>query len=401
MSHVLISGVTSCESRGVEALVRSVVTHGCRWPEQQIVVLTQTPALDAAALADLGPSLRCVADPFVVSRSWSAHRPFETEAELTARRKDLIEQACLVIGTGGDLHTPDYRVSTSYLRALAAAQAHQVPTVLIGQSWGPFTATEDAEALARVADGCALLSVRERVSFDYAVDALGLDPRRVRISADPAFLLPAALPERVANVLLGCDVAPDDTYLCLAPSQGITRYGNITDSQHLKALTELVTHLGKTWAAKVLLVPHCHDSRPHNDDRVLAEQIAAACTEQVQVIRGDLSCVDYKGVLAGASLVVSERLHAAIGALSSGVPTVVIGHSHKFSGVPATTYGDQVPVSRFHLDIDELDDSFTSWSLLLDRENAVFLRGNLAARMDGIAAAAKSDLITVRSLLAT
>ncbi len=317
---------------------------------RRVTVLTQTPGPDTEALSGL--DLECVADPFVVSRSWQTFRPTESPESLAVRQTQLVGEADLVIGTGGDLHTSDYGVSTPYLRVLTAAQRNGVPTAMLGQSVGPFADPDEAAAWAAVASRCRLLTMRENVTRQYVVDQLGLPAERVRLSSDPAFLLPQALAERTAAIRARLGLRTGERYVCVAPSQGITRFSAIREEDHVAALLRLVRGLAKKWRVPILLVPHCHDSRAHNDDRILATRIAADCgLPQVMAVPGALGAMDYKGIFAGAELAIAERLHAAIGALSSGVPAVAIGHSQKFNGVPAETYGPHIPVEHFHSDI--------------------------------------------------
>ena len=401
MSNILITGITSCESRGVEALARSIIEQ--LNPEgataaHRVTVLTQTPALDAEALAPTGAN--CVADPCVVSRSWQQMRPQESPAELTARRERLLAETDVVIATGGDLHTSDYGVSTPYLGALIAAQQRDIPTVMIGQSVGPFDDAADAEAWLAVAGRCRLLTVRESISHRYVVDELGLPEERVGLSSDPAFLLPTATGERMSAVLSPLGLAPGDPYLCLAPSQGITRFSALEDARHVAALTRLVTALVHTRKLPVLLVPHCHDSRPHNDDRILAAKIAEASgSPLVKVVPGALTASDYKGVMSHAELVISERLHAAIGALSSGVPAVAIGHSHKFNGVLAETYGDTVDVAGIHTGVRAFVEDTTVLDRLVNDTDADGLRATLRQRLPLITDRAHDDFAQIRKLL--
>ena len=398
MSNVLITGITSCESRGVEALARSIIEQLNTEGGDSVTVLTQTPILDAEALAPTGA--RCVADPFVVSRSWQQMRPQQSPAELAARREQLLAETDLVIATGGDLHTSDYGVSTPYLRALTTAQQRDIPTVMIGQSVGPFDNPADAEAWLTVAARCQLLTVRERVSHSYVVGKLGLPKHRVRLSSDPAFLLPRATSERKSAVLRPLGLTPEDHYLCLAPSQGITRFSSTEESQHAAALTRLATSLVHTWGMPVVLIPHCHDSRPHNDDRVLAARIAeAAGMPQVMALPGALTASDYKGVLSRAELVISERLHAAIGALSGGVPAITIGHSHKFNGVLAETYGDTVDVDGIHADVRAFAQDATVIDRLVTDTDATVLRTALRQRLPLITDRAHSDFAQINKLL--
>ncbi|WP_409473421.1 polysaccharide pyruvyl transferase family protein [Streptomyces sp. HC307] len=399
MSNVLITGITSCESRGVEALARAIAEQLTSEGGNRVTVLTQTPALDEEALAST--TARCVADPFVVSRSWQQMRPQESPAELIARSEQLLAETDLVIATGGDLHTSDYGVSTPYLRALTAAQQRDIPTAVIGQSVGPFGDPADAEAWLTVADRCDLLTVRESVSHRYLVGKLGLPEHRVQLSSDPAFLLPTATDERTSAVLRPLGLTPEDPYICLAPSQGITRFSALGEMQHAAALTRLATALVRTRKMPVLLVPHCHDSRPHNDDRILAARIAeAAGMPQVMALPGALTASDYKGVLARAELVISERLHAAIGALSGGVPAIAIGHSHKFNGVLAETYGDTVDVDDIHADVRAFAQDNTVIDRIVHDTDATVLRTTLQQRLPLITDRARSDFAQINRLLA-
>ncbi|WP_171110854.1 MULTISPECIES: polysaccharide pyruvyl transferase family protein [unclassified Streptomyces] len=399
VSSVLITGITSCESRGVEALAHAIAEQLNSEGGNRVTVLTQTPALDEEALAST--TARCVADPFVVSRSWQQMRPQESPAELIARSEQLLAETDLVIATGGDLHTSDYGVSTPYLRALTAAQQRDIPTAMIGQSVGPFGDPADAEAWLTVADRCDLLTVRESVSHRYLVGKLGLPEHRVQLSSDPAFLLPTATDERTSAVLRPLGLTPEDPYICLAPSQGITRFSALGEMQHAAALTRLATALVRTRKMPVLLVPHCHDSRPHNDDRILAARIAeAAGMPQVMALPGALTASDYKGVLSHAELVISERLHAAIGALSGGVPAIAIGHSHKFNGVLAETYGDTVDVDDIHADVRAFAQDNTVIDRIVHDTDTTVLRTTLQQRLPLITDRARSDFAQINRLLA-
>src|SRR2546430_8821383 len=262
--HVIISGVTSCENRGVEALVRSIVAGVGTVGSWRTTVLTQTPAEDESLLAL--PAVGCVADPFVVSRSLRSAAP-ETERELATRRERLIADADLLITTtGGDLHTADYGVSTRYLAAPLAATKQNVPVAMLGHSVGPFDDDSDVSAWAAASEACAVLTVRETLSWRYMVDDLGLPASHVTLAADPAFLLEATPAHQVDDVLASIGISQGQPYVCLAPSRGIATFRNLSEQQHISALLSLINCLVSRWRLPVLLIPHVHDSRAHNDD---------------------------------------------------------------------------------------------------------------------------------------
>ncbi|MCX5397192.1 polysaccharide pyruvyl transferase family protein [Streptomyces sp. NBC_00102] len=398
MPRILLTGITSCESRGVEALARSLTTALTKTPDTSVTVLTQTPALDAEALSGTGAD--CAPDPWVVSRSWATVRPVETEQHRRARAERLLQHADLVLATGGDLHTSDYGVSTAYLAVLDRAQQLGIPTAMIGQSVGPFTNPAEQLAFTTTATGLDLLTVRESTSRTYLTEQLALPADRVALSADPAFLLQPSGSDRAQQLLADAGLGAEQAYICLVPSRGVTRYSTITDTQHLDALTSLADTLWRVRRRPLVLVPHCHDSREHNDDRILARQIAARLPDvPVHVLdAADTRASDYKAVLGGAELVISERLHASIGALSSGTPAVAIGHSPKFHGVLADTYGPGVPATDVHRDVAAFvaDPSAVEQFAHLDTSR---LRAHLATRLSTVVALATEDITRVRALL--
>ncbi|KOV12352.1 hypothetical protein ADK60_32110 [Streptomyces sp. XY431] len=398
MPNILLTGITSCESRGVEALARSLATALAPTPDTTITVLTQTPDLDAEALAGSGAD--CTADPFVLSRSWATLRPVETEPHRRERASRLLQHADLVLATGGDLHTSDYGVSTSYLAVLDRAQQLGIPTAMVGQSVGPLTDPAEQAAFTATAQRLDLLTVRESTTLSYLTEQLGLPADKVQLSADPAFLLQPSAPDRAQQLLSDAGFDTGQEYVCLALSRGVTRYSPITDAEHLDALTRLADTLWRLRCRPLVLVPHCHDSREHNDDRLLARQIAARLPGvPVHVLDADgTGASDYKAVLGGAELVISERLHASIGALSSGTPAVALGHSPKFHGVLADTYGPAVPAGDVHRDIAEFtaDPAAAEHLARLDTEK---LRDHLATRLPAAVALATADIARVHALL--
>lgn len=390
MANLVISGITSCQSRGVEALVRSILE---RLPASaRVTVLTQTPDYDSKLLA--GPGARYVHDPFVHSRSLR-------EPEIPGQAADDVLANCdVLIGTGGDLYTPDYNVCGAYLRAIDAATARGVPVAMIGQSMGPFAAGAQRDELTRSVNNIALLTVREPTSLHYLVHELKVAPQQVRLSADPAFLLSAASSARADEILASIGIASSTPFAVVAPSAGISTFGNVEQRRHTTALTRLVDRLGHE--RQIVLVPHAHDVRPFNDDRILARDIAASTTApQVSVLDGNLTAPDYKAVVARAEIVLAERLHVAIGALSSTTPVALIGHSHKFDGVLSYTYAGAAPAGMYWHVRDFVADEAASDAVVRlsnDRQQLADLRGALSDRRPEMSQLAQNDLDSIVAL---
>ena len=376
--HVIISGVTSCQNRGVEALVRSILSGLAMIGPWRATVLTQTPRHDDALLRLM--DAECVSDPFVVSRSLR-ESPREPEASLAARREQLLASADLLIATGGDIYTSDYGVSARYLAAPNAALDRGVPVAMLAHSVGPFSGTPDAVAWSATARQCTVLTVRESQSWRYVTRDLGLPEDRVALTADPAFLLQAAPDEEVDGILAGIGIQPGHPYACVAPSRGIAGFRGLSEDCHFAALRRLVRSLISWWRLPVVLIPHVHDARPGNDDRQIASDLALdLATDFVRTIPGPLGAMQYKGIVARSALMVAERMHAGIAALSSAVPTVTIGYSQKFAGVMGDTYGETVPLSRVHIAIESFTEDDGSAARLIERLPFDEMRAALTTR---------------------
>ncbi|WP_460791216.1 polysaccharide pyruvyl transferase family protein [Microbacterium lacusdiani] len=82
-------------------------------------------------------------------------------------------------------------------------------------------------------------------------------------------------------------------------------------------------------ADRVLVV--AHDLRPTPGDPALAERIAGELGERASAV-SPVSAASAKGLLGGVDLCVTARMHAAVAALSSGVPTVGLDYLDKFRG---------------------------------------------------------------------
>jgi len=398
MLRVTVSGVTSCENRGVQALVRSVAQGLRQLRPCRITVLTQTPEQDRRLSDD---DIEWVADPFVVAKSWRGARSVETVATAAERADALLAATDLLVTTGGDLHTGDYGVSTRYLAAPIAAIGRSIPVAMLAHSIGPFTDPGEARDFARAATRSAVVTVREQISLRYARNSLAIPANTTVLTADPAFLLAAATPERIDEILASSGIGLSRPYVCLAPSNGIAGFRGLDRAGHVGALLRLVAEVRARWRVPVLLIPHVHDSRPANDDRILAaELIRLAGAGDMRALPDGLTAGEYKGVVARSELLVAQRLHAAIGGLSSGVPTLAIGYSHKFDGVLADSYGCGVPLADVHLNIETFVGDSGAGANLLRSVDPDRLRRFLDARLPVVRQRARDNFVLAWRALA-
>lgn len=340
MAHIVLTGINTLRNRGVEALLVSIV-QGLRaeLTDPQITLLIRDP--EGAKEALEGTNTRIVPDG-----AWAppVDAPASKKALFRLKRwlrmkvlgrltpsEQALATADLVIGSGGDVFSSDYAIMERYLRQYDQPQARGVPVYLLAQSIGPFKTEAERQSFTAVARK-GFVSVRETISQDYLLRDLGIPADKVELTADPAFLL--AVPEATKAAMLARYGLTPGTYTAAAISRGISGFKGLSHDQHLAAWVAAAgAILART--EKLVLVPHVQLPHEDEDDLSLARQIRAALGDdpRVVIIDGKHSAIEFKAVLGQAAFAVAERTHGAIGAMSSGVPTLSIGYSIKAEGI--------------------------------------------------------------------
>jgi len=258
--------------------------------------------------------------------------------------------ADLVVSCGGGFLNDDFGPAfLLQLYGIYFATLMGKPTVIYGQSIGPFR-NRRYRALARaVLKRVGLITVREEVSA-REVRAMGLDPI---VTADPAFLLPA-VNRAEAQRLLAAEGVPLNE-----PLVGVTvRYwpfpghkdGGQRFERYLQTMAQTIDRL--TERAVVVCMPQVIGPGK-DDDRIVAERVCKKMKRgkgRVKLIAKDYAPEELKGMIGLMRLFVGTRMHSNLFAASMGVPVVAIGYNWKTEGIM-----DQVGQGGYVCDIDRLE----------------------------------------------
>lgn len=353
MKKILIVGVTGSRNRGVEALVVSTLDGlQRRIPEARITVITDDAEFDRWRFAGRAAVSVVQACGFRLGRwrsgAWVRLASFLQASASVRHRRVLTElrEADLVILSGGDMLSNDYSLD-SLRRSLdwaRLAKSWSVKCVALGQSIGPFRETAYAVLWRSAAADLDLVTYRESHSRD-ALKRAGLPlGRNSELAADSAFLLPQVAGEEGAMLVRHYGFGEGRRTVVLVPSAGICRYGKQDAALHIDALVALARHLLERHADQLLLLPHVSETRMANNDSLLALEILRRLNynPRVRLVDGGHTAVEFKTLIAAADFVISERMHAAIAGLSTGVPTLVIGYSVKALGILSDTLGAEL-----------------------------------------------------------
>jgi polysaccharide pyruvyl transferase WcaK-like protein len=252
--------------------------------------------------------------------------------------------------SGGDSFTDLYgpRRFRAMVESKRLALDNGLPLILLPQTLGPFRDPAHLAEAVEILRAARAVWVRDAASHAFLQQALGdkLDPDRHRLGLDMAVALPARQPEVLPPALAvwlspgrGFPVAGLNVSGLLAQEAGRARADfGLADRHDAQVLAAARAILGSHPQMRLLLVPHVHrDPSDRESDLgaalVLKGRLEDDFPDRVQVVTGTPSAMELKWVLSRLSWFAGARMHATIGAFSSGTPTLAFGYSDKAAGV--------------------------------------------------------------------
>jgi colanic acid/amylovoran biosynthesis protein WcaK/AmsJ len=315
---------------------------------------------------------------------------------------DALREADAVLDiTGGDSFTDLYGRARFRSGSTAKRLALRLSggLVLLPQTFGPFREARTRSEAGAIVRAATAAWARDEASFAVLRELAGpsFDPARHHAGVDVAFRLaaaePATLPAPIAAWLAPGRDRPVAGFNVSGlvhndPAAARRDYGLSCDYR------EVVRTVVRTLAedgARVLLVPHVHTPTGHfESDRDACEAVRAAMPAELRdavAVVPDLGAAEAKWVIARTDWSCATRMHAAIAALSSGVPGAALAYSVKTRGVFATC-GQEEHVADLRSATTEaaIASVVASWRA---RETA---RESLAARLPATLAAADRQM---------
>lgn len=199
------------------------------------------------------------------------------------------------------------------------------PLLLSPQTIGPFSRPLETALAAIALKSADVVVTRDTASI---AESRRLAPKTPCVeSADVAFALPFTKRAREPGPpRVGINVSG---LLYQEAVSGVNRYGMEVDYADL--MRRLVSDL-QSRGAQICFFTHVTTPDPSDDDGRVADMLAEQFPGSVRV-PNFTGPSDAKSFLSGLDFVVSGRMHACIGAFSSGTPVVPVAYSRKFAGV--------------------------------------------------------------------
>jgi polysaccharide pyruvyl transferase WcaK-like protein len=200
--------------------------------------------------------------------------------------------------------------------------------ILSPQTIGPFNNSLNRFLASRIIEHCDLAFARDEMSFNY-LQQLGISKSPLE-TIDVAFRLPYEKREKANNdgkIRMGINIS------ALLYNGGYTKDNQFGISfDYPTFINRLLNELLGRGDIELHIVPHVFADEAVEDDYGLAVSLAHQC-EGIRVPERFCSPSEAKSYISTLDFFVGSRMHACIGAFSSGVPVIPLSYSRKFEGL--------------------------------------------------------------------
>lgn len=231
--------------------------------------------------------------------------------------------------TGGDSFTDIYGMSRFLKETMLKEMAlyKKCPFVMGPQTIGPFDNPIAIRKAKRVLRKSVRVYVRDEISKKYALEKLGC---RAISTTDIAFLLPKSdikLSAKRGKICVGLNVSA----LMWHGGYRKNAFGLTFDYQ---VYCERIIKQMLAKGMEIHLIAHVitKENGMNEDDYVVAEELKRRHPELIVAPKFQ-NPMDAKGYIANMDVFIGSRMHATIGAFSSGIPTIAVAYSRKFHGL--------------------------------------------------------------------
>lgn len=309
---VILSGYYGFGNMGDESLL-SVISASLakECPGVRITALTRNPSKDSVRTG-----LRCV-----------------NRMHFPAVWREMGRGRLFLSGGGSLLQDATSGKSLQYYAALLQlAGKRGMKTFVYANGIGPILNEKHRVYAGNVVNGCDAVSVRDPDSLNE-LTVMGVPAEKLRLSADPAFLLDVPAPETVRRIMhrLGLDDLPEGSYVLLSPRHLGRKRDSDGDRRLAGEIAKLCGWLAKTHGLTAVMVP----MQPKNDTALCAlaaEMTDAPAGMQVRIVN-PASAEEMMALASGARMAVGMRLHCLIYAAAAGVPVIGLSYDPKIDAL--------------------------------------------------------------------
>ena len=399
---VAVIGSALSGNKGAAAMLESAVQQlSAREPDARFVLLSMYPRSDAEQ--NPYPRLRVLdASPLrlgvLLNSASLLHRllpPLRRTIEDAVPEVKALASADVLLDQGGITFVDGRGKFLLYnVASILPALFLGTPVVKCAQAMGPFREPANRLAARALLPRMAAIVSRGAVTHEHLT---GLGLTNVTAGADLAFTLEVTEHDAaLARDAVDMTFFDDGDVVGVSPSAVLRKSAEAAGQDYVGEVVRMVDHLTDTLGRKVLLVAHsarAHTTKTHNNDLPLCRDVHARLSSPERVLFPDaeLSSQALRYLIGRCDVFVASRFHAMVSSLAMGVPTLVIGWSHKYREVL-----DMFGLAEWAMGHDTYTDAGFAERLgaLLERKESV--RAQLAERLPAVRTTALEQIDVIR-----
>ena len=190
------------------------------------------------------------------------------------------------------------------------AAAGRASIYMLPQAFGPFSDDDLVKEMQRICKSSKLVCARDAKSLDYLK---GIGISNAELLPDITF----ALDVSDRNI-----VKPDGDYVCIIPNAKLGESGAMDNTDQIELYSQVADSVRASGLNPVIVL---HEPKADKD---IGEELSRRL--EAPVLAPD-DARDLKALIGGATAVVTSRFHGLVSALSTGVPAMAVGWSHKYT----------------------------------------------------------------------
>jgi colanic acid/amylovoran biosynthesis protein len=323
----------------------------------------------------------------VLSYRWRRHVPCLVNAW-----HDLFfayAEADIVLSCPGNILADTARLGLPFLISswtIAFALLLGKPLYVLPQSIGPLPHRWERTIVRWLYSRARTVMVREPVSLRLAAE-IGLDSAKVHLVADLAF---ACLPETNGEQQLLVDWLTG----CPRPIVGVTVINRLISGlggdawdRYEQAMAGALLAFLREQGGCVVFFPQVVGPAANEDDRIASRRVASlmGAPQNVFVLEDWVPAHTLVAAYGVTDLFVATRMHSAIFAVSSHVPTLLIEYLHKARGL-----AELLGIEAWLLQVSELDEAMLTTALFALWNERAHVRRHLAETVPDLASQARA-----------
>lgn len=304
------------------------------------------------------------------------------------KAKQIFENADFILDIGqGDSFADIYGEHRFRIidRIHVMARKYKKTYCILPQTIGPFKDTMIAHLAHESIANASCCMARDKQSYDYVKKNIS-EQQKIAEYIDVAFFMPYEKIEQESGY----------THVGLNISSLLWHGGYSRDNQfglkcdYKKLVKEIINYFLSLKKTKVHLIPHVVEGERgiENDYEVSYEIWREYNNANLVLAPFALGPIEIKSYIAGMDFFMGARMHATIGAFSSGVPVVPMAYSRKFNGLFVDTLQYDAMV-----DMKTMNNNLILSEITKNYANRSNLKEMINERMTGIVAERRKMLV--------